>query len=146
MADSVLNHLTSFLKKRKVAFQRQTLPLHLPESQIRLLENWRLRPYWGRKLMPIPESVSLQTLQMDNFILATTPCDFSGELALQIHDALQQNGKHTTISSFNGDYVGYIIPGKYYYYPEYEPRIMGWFGPYMGAYTTEMLLRMMGGY
>ncbi|KAA3661024.1 MAG: hypothetical protein DWQ10_05415 [Calditrichaeota bacterium] len=146
LADSVRNHLNAFLTKRTVALQAQTLPLHLPESQIRLLENWCLRPYWGQKLMSIPSSVSLQTLHMDEFILATTPCDFSGELALQIHDALQQDGKHTTISSFNGDYVGYIIPGKYYHFPEYEPRIMGWFGPYMGDYATEMLLRMMGGY
>ncbi|KAA3620424.1 MAG: hypothetical protein DWQ05_00335 [Calditrichaeota bacterium] len=146
LADSVLSHLAEFSTTRTVTLSPLTLPMSLPESQIRLLENWRLRPLWGQKLMPIQPSVDLQILKMDNFILATTPCDFSGELALHIHAAMQQKGQHTTISSFNGDYVGYIIPGKYYHFPEYEPRLMGWFGPYLGDYTTEMLLRMMEGY
>ncbi len=146
LADSVIRRLDDFSAKTELNFKALTLSLTLPPSQIRLLEDWRLRPVWGQKLMSIPPTVSLQTLQLNDFILATTPCDFSGELALQIHDALQQKGVHSTISSFNGDYVGYIIPGKYYHLPEYEPRLMGWFGPYMGDYTTELLLRLMGGY
>ena len=146
LADSVVLRLGNIELQNQVTFNSLTLPLQLPPIQIRLFEDWRLRPFWGHKLMPIPPAVSLQTLQLDNFILATTPCDFSGELALRIHDTLQQKGKHTAISSFNGDYVGYIIPGKYYHFPKYEPRLMGWFGPYMGSYATEMLLRMMGSY
>lgn len=69
----------------------------------------------------------------------TTPSDFSGEFALQIKDALANKGYHANITSFNGSYVGYIIPGKYFYFDSYEPKTMGWFGPNMGEYTFEML-------
>jgi hypothetical protein len=48
--------------------------------------------------------------------------DFSGEYALQIKNALAVKGFKPNITSFNGNYVGYIIPGRYYYLNEYESK------------------------
>ena len=69
----------------------------------------------------------------------TTPADFSGDYALQIKNTLASKGFSSNVSSFNGSYVGYIVPGRYFYLDEYESRLMGWFGPNMGEYTVDMI-------
>ena len=96
----------------------------------------------SEKLMPIPQNVYLQTLRIGNLIWITTPCDFSGEYALQIKNSLAAKGFSANITSFNGSYVGYIIPGRYFYLDEYEPKIMGWFGPNMGEYTVQLIRQL----
>ena len=92
--------------------------------------------------MPCPENVYLQAARIDDMIWITTPSDFSGEYALQIKNALTIKGFKANITSFNGNYVGYIIPGRYYYLNEYESKLMGWFGPNMGEYTVDLIGRV----
>ena len=72
----------------------------------------------------------------------TTPCDFSGEYALQLKNSLSAYGFHANVTSFNGGYVGYIVPGRYFYLDEYEPKVMGWYGPNMGEYTMDMIRQL----
>ena len=74
----------------------------------------------------------------------SVPCDFSGEYALQIKQALAAKGFNANVTSFNGSYVGYIVPGKYFYLDEYEPKLMGWFGPTMGDYTMDLIHQITG--
>ena len=92
--------------------------------------------------MPRPENAYLQTLRIGNMLWITTPCDFSGEYALQIKNALEAKGFSANVSSFNGSYVGYVIPGRYFYMDEYESKLMGWFGPDMGEYTVDLIRKM----
>jgi hypothetical protein len=92
--------------------------------------------------MQNPENVYLQAFRVDNMIWISTPGDFSGEYALQIKNNLAVKGFDSNITSFNGKYVGYIIPGRYYYLDEYESKIMGWFGPNMGDYTMDLISRL----
>ena len=89
--------------------------------------------------MPKPQNAYLQALRIGNLIWITTPCDFSGEYAVQIKNALAAKGFSANVTSFNGSYVGYIIPGRYFYLDEYEPKIMGWFGPNLGEYTVQLI-------
>lgn len=70
------------------------------------------------------------------------PCDFSGELALGIKDCLRARGADAVITSFNGDYVGYVIPARYYHMSGYEPRLMSFFGPNVPDYFDEMIRAM----
>ena len=98
-----------------------------------------LSTWLSKKLMPLPENAYLQTLRIGNMIWITTPCDFSGEYALQIKNALAAKGFNSNVTSFNGSYVGYIVPGRYFYMGGYEPGLMGWFGPDMGEYTMDLI-------
>jgi hypothetical protein len=43
------------------------------------------------------------------------------------------------VTSFNGDYIGYVIPDKYYHLGGYEPRTMSFFGPNTADYLDELL-------
>ncbi len=92
--------------------------------------------------MPLPENVYLQALRIGNMVWISTPCDFSGEYALQIKNSLAAKGFKSNVTSFNGSYVGYIIPGRYFYLDEYESKLMGWFGPNMGEYTIDLIRRI----
>ena len=55
---------------------------------------------------------------------------------------LQAHGSSATITSFNGDYVGYVIPARYYHLNGYEPRLMSFFGPNVPDYFDELIRTM----
>ena len=73
----------------------------------------------------------------------STPCDFSGELALGIKDYARRNGLQAVVTSFNGDYIGYVIPSRYYHLDGYEPRLMSFFGPDTPEYLSDLIRRML---
>lgn len=120
-----------------------TTELEIPELQfLRITDRLRLSPYVGRKLIPKMESVYLQGLQMNDLIWLALPYELSGEYGLDLKNALELEGYNSVLSSFNGQYLGYIVPQKYYYYDTYEARLMGWYGPSMGDYLMELNFRM----
>lgn len=139
LADSLEKHLTQVQLKDRINLSSISLKINLPAYHLRLTNHLHFTSWLSEKLMPLPQHVYLQVIKMDNFMWFTTPADFSGEFALQMKDALANKGYNANITSFNGSYVGYIIPGKYFYFDSYEPKTMGWFGPNMGEYTFEML-------
>ena len=142
LADSLMIHMKDVQMKRVVNFSAASLRISLPEYNMRLTTRINLASFLSRRLMQKPENVYLQALRIDSTIWISTPGDFSGEYALQIRNNLAVKGFNSNITSFNGKYVGYIIPGRYYYLDEYESKIMGWFGPNMGDYTMDMISRL----
>ncbi len=142
LADSLNAHLSGLVLNNKTVLSAISLKMFLPEYHIRLTTRINLTSYLSKKLMPLPENVYVQALRIGNLIWITAPCDFSGEYALQIKNALAAKGFSANVSSFNGSYLGYIIPGRYFYLDEYESKLMGWFGPNMGEYTVDLIHRM----
>ena len=142
LADSLNAHLSGLVLNNKTVLSAISLKMFLPEYHIRLTTRINLTSYLSKKLMPLPENVYVQALRIGNLVWITAPCDFSGEYALQIKNALAAKGFSANVSSFNGSYVGYIIPGRYFYLDEYESKLMGWFGPNMGEYTMDLIHRM----
>lgn len=113
--------------------------IEIPKRQmLYLTDNLRLSPFVANKLMPKKGQIILQALQLNNCIWTTLPCEYSGEYAIDIKNALELKGYNSVFTSFNGQFLGYIIPAKYFYYDSYEPRTNGWFGPSMGDYITEL--------
>ena len=142
LADSMFIHLQEVHMSSTPAIAFVSLKPYLPEYHIRLTTKTNLSSFISRKLMPEPINSRLQALRIGNMVLITAPCDFSGEYARQIKNAMTVRGFDTVVSSFNGSYVGYIIPGKYFYLDEYESKTMGWFGPTMGDYTMDLISRI----
>ena len=139
LADSLNVILKGIHATDRPEFSYVSLKIQLPEYHIRLTKKINLSTYLSKKLMPLPENVYLQALRIGNMVWITTPADFSGEFALQLKNALLAEGFTCNVSSFNGSYVGYIVPGKYFYLQEYESGLMGWFGPNMGDYTMDII-------
>jgi len=139
LADTLNGYLKKVNMNDKPVFSAVSLKMDLPEYHIRLTTKINLSTFVSSKLASPPQNVYLQAMRIDNMVWITTPSDFSGEYAIQLKNALEVNGFRSNVSSFNGSYVGYIIPGKYFYIDEYESRLMNWFGPEMGDYTMDMI-------
>ncbi|WP_338872374.1 neutral/alkaline non-lysosomal ceramidase N-terminal domain-containing protein [Spirosoma sp. SC4-14] len=115
-----------------------TLPLGLREPHPRVVGNWRVRPWLFYALYGDYPS-DLKALRIGQTVLLGTPCDFSGELAAELNPLATQKGLNLMVTSFDGGYIGYITPDRYYNRQSYETRDMNWFGPYNGAYFEEMM-------
>lgn len=143
LADSVLKYSKSVGLSDSIGLSWLSLKMALPEFHIRVSDGLRLNPVLGEKLFPDVGEVYIQAARIGGLIWATSPGDFSGESAITFKNTMNKDGYEALVTSFNGAYVGYIIPGKYYHLDEYESRLMSWFGPNMGPYTNEMIRRMM---
>jgi neutral ceramidase len=142
LADSLLLHMKQVKMNDSLNLSSLSLKLNLPEYHFRLTTNMNLSSCLSNRLMPLPKNVYLQTIRINNLIWVFTPGDFSGESARQIKNLLAAKGYDAIVSGYNGSYVGYIIPGKYFYLDHYETRLMGWFGPTMGDYTMDLIDQM----
>jgi len=119
--------------------------LELPEPQWRLNATLRLAPFLFYSLFGrYPAYVS--SLQLGETILLGVPADYSGELLPPLEQQALRQGKHLLVTGFNGGYIGYITPDKYYQLQKYETRSMNFYGPHSGSYLTEILLKLLKQY
>ena len=139
LARQFLEQLASTPLTNQITFGLLGLPLDLPPIHLRLTAHLRVRPWLAAKLLPTTGDTYLQALRLDQSIWISTPCDFSGELALDLQNLLRTRDLQATITSFNGDYIGYVIPLKYYHLPGYEPRVMSFFGPNVPEYLLHFI-------
>lgn len=142
LADSLLSSMNNASLEDRITTSSLSLKISLPRYHMRMTRQIYLSTGLSRSLMAKPENVYLQALRINNLIWYFTPGDFSGEMALLQKRLLAGEGFSTMITGYNGNYVGYIIPSKYFYMKHYEPVMMGWFGPYMGDYISEMMDKM----
>ena len=119
-----------------------TLPLGLREPHPRVISNWRVRPWLFYAIYGDYPS-DLKALRIGKTVLLGTPCDFSGEFVADFKPLIAQKGVNLMITSFDGGYIGYVTPDRYYNRATYETRDMNWFGPYNGAYFEEMMLGLL---
>ena len=138
LADSLIKHLKKTKPEEHVSFSHVSLEIPLPKFQIRLTTKRNLSAFLSQKLMPYTYGAWVQAFRFGDMVWITTPADFSGEYAVPLKNAIKARGFHSNVTSFNGNYLGYIIPGKYFYLDKYESKTMGWFGPYMGDYTMHL--------
>jgi len=113
-------------------------------SQLRLLNDVKLRD-WVFGAVSRPLNAELTILQIGNVLMIGTSCDFSGELAVVEHlEAIaNQNNLKLIITSFNGDYTGYITEDSHYNTSDDEEVMaLNWVGPYFGKYYTEVIRRI----
>ncbi|MEZ4944056.1 MAG: hypothetical protein R2804_00880 [Cyclobacteriaceae bacterium] len=124
----------------------KTGKIHLEQgpSQLRLLQDVKLRD-WVFKAVSRPLDAELTILQLGNVLMVGTSCDFSGELAVveQLEKLANQKELKLIITSFNGDYTGYITEDSHYCTSDDEEVMaLNWVGPYFGKYYAEIIKRI----
>jgi hypothetical protein len=117
----------------------------LPPLQVRFAADWRIRPWLADLALDLPDAIYQQGARVGSLVLAASPVDYSGELALQLRSAMSERGLMASVTSFNGDYAGYIVPSAYDNSDSYEARGMSFFGAGAGEYLSEMLIRLAEG-
>ena len=142
LAQKILERLPRTALTNSLDFGILGFEVSMPPLNVRLSDGVRLRPWVAGRLLPVPKHSYLQAFRLNNAIWISTPCDFSGELALGIKDLLHARGYSAIITSFNGDYVGYVILPRYYHMDGYEPRVMSFFGPNVPDYFDELIRTM----
>ncbi len=118
--------------------------INMPPSQLRISEGWRLRDWVFRALME-PLQANIKILEIGNILMIGMPCDYSGELSInnQLDDFATERGKELFITSFNGNYVGYITEDSHYLTcDKSEVRAMNWVGPFKGKYFTSAIKKI----
>jgi neutral ceramidase len=142
LASTLLEQLPRTPMTNSITFGVLGLEVTLPPFNVRVTDGIRLRPWLAKKLIHAGGHSFLQVFRMDDSLWVSTPCDFSGELALGLKDSFRVRGKDITITSFNGDYVGYVILPRYYHLNGYEPRVMSFFGPNVPDYFEDLIRTM----
>jgi hypothetical protein len=118
------------------------VPIKTPPVQYRVKENLRLAPVLCNLLLDFNRDVTFNVLKIGPLLMVGLPCELSGEIALELYDYAQERGLHLMLTSFNGNYVGYIVPDKYYPLDKYETRGMNFLGPYGGSYFESTLKKV----
>ncbi len=142
LADSLMAHAFKAQGQDSVALACTRWHLATPTMQIRLNKTYRLNSLVARKLFHFREAY-LSFLRLDDFWLIGSPAEFSGELAVQVKAVAAEHGQIATITSFNGCYLGYVVPSRYDDINGYETRTMSWFGPFFGDYLAHLMAKAM---
>lgn len=120
----------------KVKLTSSKVEVHLPPLQFRLTDWLRVFPAVSGFIHD--GKTYLQLARVNDLLFIGTPCDLSGEMALGIKSYASRKGLRTVLTSFNGDYIGYVLPDERYELEGYETRTMSFFGPHMGSYMREI--------
>jgi hypothetical protein len=142
LAARTVSTLASTCLTNRITLGVAAVPVSLPPLQPRLSHRVCLRPWVARRLLPIESFTWLQVVQFGQRLWVATPCDFSGELADVLSKELAPKSLAPVFTSFNGDYVGYVIPSHYYGLPGYESRTMAFHGPHFADYLSDTILRL----
>lgn len=114
------------------------LEVDLPPIQVRIGNYFRLSPVAGRYLHSRRSYIHI--LRINDLVLLGMPADYSGELTMELekYAAEQTSTLIPVVTSFNGDYIGYLIHESRYHLDHYESREMNFFGPYCGDYFNAL--------
>lgn len=118
------------------------LKVNWPDGRLRFSKYLELRPWLFDLFMGELEG-ELSFFRIGSIIFCGVPADFSGELALNegLYEEARERGFQLIITSFNGDYVGYLTDNKHFdISPKDEVRTLNWAGYNTGSYISDLIL------
>ena len=114
-------------------------PVDLRSPHFRITNRLRFRPWLFHAVMGQYQP-HISVLRVGDVVLVGLPVELSGEYYPQFTEICKARGLSLMITSFNGWYMGYVNPEKYYYtLRRSETREMNWFGPQNGEYFVELV-------
>ncbi len=118
------------------------IDVDLPSPSYHLFEQGRMSPLLVDWLFHDGDT-TVSALRIGKLVFLGFPADFSGELARGMEAWSRQHGQMAWITSFSGDYVGYIMPHTRYATPHYTTRTANIYGPWAGEYFVDISQRLM---
>jgi len=119
-------------------------PVIYGPSQLHVLQDYKVRDWAFRSLFTRLKG-DITYLKIGDLIMLGTPCDFSGEIFVRdgLGKIAENQKEKLFITSFNGDYVGYITYDDHYGHTEQEEVMaMNWVGPYYGEYFSQLVKKI----
>lgn len=137
--DSVLTVSDEIAQRvQGTSLESARLPLHLRSAHYRISDNLRLRP-WVFDAAFGDTNAHFDVVLLGNTLMISSSGEISGVFYESWEKRAAEKGLNLIITTFNGGYIGYITPDKYYNRQFHEVREMNWFGPYNGAYFDEII-------
>ncbi len=128
---------TQSWQTEKAVIQAEIIPIKLPAANYRMSDSLRLSPYLIK--MAFHDSNSyLHAVKIGKLKLFAYPADFSGELAQELEQWASTQDNLPITHSFNGDYLGYIMPSNRYDIDHYITRDTNFYGRWAGDYMIEV--------
>jgi len=119
------------------------LPVDLRSPHFRISNHLRFRPWVFNRVMN-PGNPKITILRIGKTVLIGLPVELSGEYYPEFDAICQERDLNLMITSFNGWYLGYVNPKKYYFsLKRAETRDMNWFGPENGEYFVELIKKIL---
>lgn len=115
-----------------------TLPIELREPHLRITDNLRLRPWLFNYLLG-ETNVHFDITLVGNTLMIASSGEISGVFFKKWEDLANSLGLNLIITTFNGGYMGYVTPDKYYDRNFHEVREMNWYGPGNGKYYDDLI-------
>ncbi len=132
LAHLVLADTTHMWQNKTNIFHHQ-YKVWLPAPTLKVTNCISLRPWLFNTISKRENFSYIVQLNLGKVSLIGMPADFSGELYSKI------DRQDLMITSFNGDYIGYIIPDGYYLKDKNESKALNWYGPRTGSYFTTLI-------
>ncbi|MCB1172974.1 MAG: neutral/alkaline non-lysosomal ceramidase N-terminal domain-containing protein [Leptospiraceae bacterium] len=132
---------------RQTIIASQLLNVHLPETHVRIGAKLRLAPFLSSSLLA--KQTYIHVLRLNQTFLIGMPADYSAELTVKLEHQRQsqdpgvQTREHLIVTSFNGDYIGYLLPRERYAHNHYESRTMNFYGPQAGEYFNALVFHLL---
>lgn len=141
LSDSILNIWDTTPTESIVSTIIEKTPIHFRPSQVRIEKHLKVRDWVFKSASGgLEGDITLFKIGGINWFAA--PSDISGEIAIDYkYDEIANAKKeHFMMTSFNGNYVGYITCDAYYdTLANFEIREMNWVGPEYGAYFGDII-------
>lgn len=141
ITDAFLSGRARLQVVRGDALVMKRVDLPLGDPQVKISRKWKLRSWLFRSAFGEYDAF-LTVLRIGNVVMLGTPCDFSGELVRSLDSTAAGFQMQAVVTSFNGGYIGYVTPGKYFDIDHYETRLMNWYAPGTGEYIRKCLQKL----
>ncbi|OOZ40705.1 hypothetical protein BOW53_06765 [Solemya pervernicosa gill symbiont] len=116
------------------------LEVDLPVLSVNIADGWRLSTFLSGIIHD--QKSQLQLLRIGKLVLVGYPGDLSLDIADRLRDRFEGDGIAFWPTSFNGDYIGYLMPQSHYHFNRYETRRANLLGPWGGDYFDDLTLRL----
>jgi neutral ceramidase len=142
ISKKIETHQNGWKEVKDTTIEMYRVPLALSEPQPKILNDWRIRPWlFQAALGEYPSFLSV--LRLGDIVFLGTPGDFSGEFNFSLDSLAATRNVFPIVTSFNGGYIGYLTPEKYYDIDHYETQLMNWYGPGNGEYIKKAVEKLM---
>ncbi|MBL0740198.1 neutral/alkaline non-lysosomal ceramidase N-terminal domain-containing protein [Chryseolinea lacunae] len=141
VSNDFLEHEGELTPLKGGALAMHRVPLLLSDPQVKVLKNWCLRPRVFESAFGEYDEY-LTVLRLGDLVMLGTPCDFSGQFDATLDSVAHSHGLRAMVTSFNGGYIGYVTPERYYDVDHYETQLMNWYGKGNGEYMTQCMAEL----
>ncbi len=118
-------------------------PVDIRSPHFRISNHWRFRPWLFHAVMG-QSKATITALRVGDIVFVGLPVELSGEFYDDFQKACASRGLKLIITTFNGTYLGYVNPERYYYsLRRAETREMNWSGPQGGEYYVDLINRLL---